>query len=290
MSKYIEVKDLSLIYGRKQALKSITFSLGEGKIYGLLGRNGAGKTSLLSLFASFRQPTSGTIRIEGEDPFENERIMQKVALIYNRDFTYETEKVKGLFEFAKAYRPNFNEEYAKYLVERFKLPLNKPVYKLSKGQQSAVNAAIGLASRAPITIFDEAYSGMDAPTRDIFYKEVLKDQAQYPRTIILSTHLVSEMDYLFDEVLVIHEGKLLLHEEYESLISKGASVTGEAKKVDQFVQGKKKLNEQTLGPTKSAMIYGELSDRDIAQARALGLEVGPVKLQDLFIYLTEEGE
>lgn len=290
MNKFIEVNDLCLSYKNQQVIKNISFSLEQGKIYGLIGRNGAGKTSLLSLLASFNQPTAGTIKIDGEVPFENARIMQEVAFIYDRDFKDESSPVKEMFDTLKRYRPNFDEEYAKYLLDRFELPLKKPVNKLSKGKKAALNVTIGLSSRAPITIFDEAYLGMDAPTRTFFYKELLEDQARYPRTFILSTHLVSEMDYLFEEVLIIHRGELVFHDDFETLISRGASITGDFSKVDQFVQGKKKLSEQTLGRTKSVMIYGNLTEEEKEKARSIGLDIGPVNLQDLFIYLTEEGK
>ncbi len=286
----VEVNNLSLMYNRIVALKDISFTLEDGKVYGLLGRNGAGKTSLLSLLASFRQPSKGTVKIDGEVPFENAAIMQKVAFIYGKDYTTEDEKVKGLLEFTARYRPNYDAEYARYLVNRFQLPLDKPVNKLSKGMQSALNVTIGLAARTPITIFDEAYLGMDAPTREIFYQELLEEQARHPRLMIISTHLVSEMDYLFDEVLIIHRGKLLLHLPYEELISRGATITGEASAVERFTGGMKVLNEQRLGNTKAVTVYGQLREQQIEQARLLGLDIGPVSLQDLFIYLTGEDE
>lgn len=288
MTLEVEVNDVSLKYRRVEALKHVSFQLEGGKIYGLLGRNGAGKTSLLSLLASFREPTEGSIRIGGENPFENTRVMQNVSFIYQMDYSDETEKVNSMLKFVERYRPHFDRDYALHLAKRFNLPLDKAVNKLSKGMQSAFNATIGLASRAPLTIFDEAYLGMDAPTRDIFYQELLEDQGRFPRTVIVSTHLVSEMDYLFDEILIIHRGSLLLHEAYETLVSRGASITGPADEVDHFVGSLKKLNEQRLGNTKSVTVYGELSEEQKKDAQQKGLEVGPVSLQDLFIYLTGE--
>lgn len=288
MTLEVEVNDVSLKYRRVEALKHVSFQLEGGKIYGLLGRNGAGKTSLLSLLASFREPTEGSIRIGGENPFENTRVMQNVSFIYQMDYSDETEKVNSMLKFVERYRPHFDRDYALHLAKRFNLPLDKAVNKLSKGMQSAFNATIGLASRAPLTIFDEAYLGMDAPTRDILYQELLEDQGRYPRTVIVSTHLVSEMDYLFDEILIIHRGSLLLHEAYETLVSRGASITGPADEVDHFVGSLKKLNEQRLGNTKSVTVYGELSEEQKKDAQQKGLEVGPVSLQDLFIYLTGE--
>jgi len=289
MTYDIEIKNLTLKYGNFEALKDINLKLPEGKIYGLIGRNGAGKTSLLSLLASFREPTAGSIRIAGENPFENPEIMQNVVFIYHRDYK-EEDKVKRFLDVARRFRPNYDVEYAKYLVKKFKLDWHKQVNKLSKGMQSALDVTMGLASRAPITIFDEAYLGMDAPTRETFYQELLEDHRKYPRTIILSTHLVAEMEYLFEEIIILDQGKVLLQGDYESLVSKGASVIGAAATVDAFVAGMKKLGEKRLGNTKAAIIFGELNEEKRREAGRLGLEIGKMTLQELFIYLTKGEE
>jgi len=284
----VKAENVRLHYGKQEVLKDITFELNENKIYGLLGRNGAGKTSLLSIIASFREQSSGSITINGEIPFENAEIMQQVALMYNKDYKDESDNADSILKNYGRYRPNFDLEYAHYLIRQFKLDKKRPIKKFSKGMQSAFNVIMGLASRTPVTIFDEVYLGMDAPARDIFYKELLKDQENHPRIIILSTHLVSEMDYLFDEVILLHKGEMLLQEDYNSLVSRGASVTGNAETVDKFVREKKKLNEQQLGNTKSVMIYEELSNREYEAGIDQGLEIGPISLQDLFIHLTKE--
>lgn len=290
MTYNFEVNNLALKYKNFEALKNVSFKLDDKKIYGLLGRNGAGKTSLLSVLASYRHASGGTVKIAGEDPFENIDIMQSVSFHFETNYQEETAKVKQMLAIVKKYRPNYDAGYADYLTDLFNLPLNKSVNKLSKGMQSAMEVTMGLASRSPITIFDESYLGMDAPTRVKFYDELLKDQEKYPRIFILSTHLVSEMDYLFDEVLILHKGKLLLQEDYESLTSRGISVTGNANNVDDFTQGRKILNSQQLGSTKSVMIYEERTEELENKAREIGLETGPISLQDLFIHLTEGEE
>ncbi|PKR77613.1 ABC transporter [Halalkalibacillus sediminis] len=286
MTVKIEAQHISLNYKGFKALKDISFSIEGGKIIGLIGRNGAGKTSLLSIISAFQYTPEGSLRVNGEEVFENAKVMRDIAFLYDADYSDQTENVKDMLDTVKKYRPYYDEEYAMHLVKRFKLPLDKAANKLSKGMQSALNVTMGLASRAPITIFDEVYLGMDAPTRNIFYKELLEDQEKHPRTFILSTHLVSEMDYLFDEIVMIHDGKLLLHENYGSLVEKGVSVTGHHKKVDEFVENKEILNEEKLGTTKSVTIFGELSEEELEFARKDGLEIGPVSLQDLFIHLT----
>lgn len=288
MAAEIKMNHLTLKFGKFEALKDISLTLEAGKIHGLIGRNGAGKTSLLSLIAAFREATQGEVTIDGEPVFENPDKMQQVSFVYEKDYKDEYDNISSVLEFAESYRPNYDKEYADHLLKRFKLPLDKPVNKLSKGMQSAMNVVLGLASRSPVTIFDEAYLGMDAPAREIFYQEILADQAQHPRTFILSTHLVSEMDYLFDNVVIIDQGRLLLNEDYETIASRGASVTGAADQVDEFVSGMEILNEQKLGGTKSVMVYGTMGERELQKAHQFGLEIGPVSLQDLFIHLTEE--
>lgn len=287
MTYDIEVNNLSLKYKNFEALKNVSFKLEDEKIYGLLGRNGAGKTSLLSVLASYRQQNSGSVKIAGVNPFENSEINQNLSFHFQSNYDEETIKVKNMLSMVKEYRPNYDSEYANYLVNLFKLPLNKAVNKLSKGMQSALEVTMGLASRSPITIFDESYLSMDAPTRVKFYDELLKDQEKHPRIFILSTHLVSEMDYLFDEVLILNNGELLLHEDYETLTSRGMSVTGEVKDVDKFISGKRVLNSQQLGNTKSVMIYEERTEEIEKASANLGLDIGPISLQDLFIHLTE---
>lgn len=283
-----KLSNVTLKFRKSEALKDISLTFDPGKIYGLIGRNGAGKTVLLSLLAAFREPTTGQVEIDGEPVFENADKMQQVSFIYTKNYEEEYENIPLILKFSERYRPNYDKDYAYRLLKRFKLPLDKPINKLSKGMQAALNVVIGLASRTPLTIFDEVYLGMDAPTRVIFYEELLADHIKHPRTFILSTHLVSEMDYLFDHVVIIHEGRLLLDNDYESISARGVSITGAADRVDAFVSGRKILNEQKLGGTKSIMTYGALSEEDRLSAQDQGLEVGPVSLQDLFIHLTEE--
>lgn len=288
MNLDIQFDRLSVVYGDLEAVRNVSFHLPAGKIYGLLGRNGTGKTSLLSVLASFREPSSGSVTVGGEQPFENAKIMKEVSFIYDIDYKDETDKIKAAIESVARHRPHFDTGYALELARKFNLPLDKQLKQLSKGMQSAFNVCIGLASRSPVTILDEVYLGMDAPSREIFYRELLEDQERHPRTFILSTHLVSEMDYLFEEVIIIHKGQFVLRDDYESLTSRGVSITGPAAKVDEFIQGMKVLNVQQLGSTKAVMVYGELSEEAQLAAHRAGLEIGPISLQDLFIHLTGE--
>jgi ABC-2 type transport system ATP-binding protein len=131
---------------------------------------------------------------------------------------------------------------------------------------------------------------MDAPSRYAFYDELLTDFMAHPRTIVISTHLIEEVSSLFEQVVIIDRGRLVLHDEADHLRSRGAAITGAADVVDRFADGLTVLGKKTLGPTKSAMVYGALDDAYRERARGAGLDIGPIALQDLFVHLTEPKE
>ncbi len=287
----IEVRDLRLQYGDVAALDGLSFSLSGGKIYGLLGRNGSGKTSLLSILAAFRRKTSGTVHIGGQEPFENERVTAEVCLIRESGGdVYDNTRLEQLLRMAADLRPAFDHQYALKLADRFQLPMRKNIQSLSRGQRSALGAVMGLAANARLTMFDESYLGMDAPSRYAFYDELIANYTENPRTFIISTHLIEEVARLFEEVLIIHKGRLVLHDDVEAVRSRGVSVIGPAEVVDTFTAGLTVLNGQSLGRTKAVTVYGTLDDDQRRAAALAGLELGPVSLQDLFVHLTGQPE
>lgn len=290
MTLAIEADGLTLRYGDTVAVDHLSLRLDGGKIYGLLGRNGSGKTSLLAAISAFRRATSGTVTVGGAVPFENAAVTRQICFVRDRVDAQDQDRVRCVLQLARRLRPNWDQEYADRLIKRFDLQVNKRVGALSRGGKSALSVVLGLASRAPVTIFDEAYLGMDAPSRYAFYEELLDDYIANPRTVIVSTHLIEEVDKLFEEVMIIDRGRLVAHEETDTLRSRGVTVTGPSAAVDRFVAGHTLLGEQRLGGTKAATIYGELSDGDRAGARSAGLELGPMGLQELFVHLTKDRE
>jgi ABC-2 type transport system ATP-binding protein len=288
MTLAVEAAGLRLRYGDVTALDNLSFGLPGGRIYGLLGRNGSGKTSLLSVLAGFRKASAGSALIDGQPVFENPRSTRRVCLIRETGDTGDKdEKVSEALDTASRLRVGWDGDYADALVERFQIPRGMKLGQLSLGQRSALGMIFGLAARAPVTLLDESHLGMDAPSRAAFSDELLSDFMARPRTIVISTHLIDELSPLFEEVLIIDQGRLVLQDETESLRARGADVTGPAEAVDRFVAGRTVLRERQLGRTKSAMVYGGLDERHRREARDAGLDLGPVALQDLFVHLTQ---
>jgi ABC-2 type transport system ATP-binding protein len=225
------------------------------------------------------------VLVGGEVPFENPKLMPQICLIRETLDVYDTETCRSVLSLG-ALRPTWDAEYAQELVERFEIPVTRrSVTKLSRGKKAALACVIGLASRAPLTIFDEAYLGMDAPSRVAFYDELLADYMRHPRTIVISTHLIEEISNLFERVAIIDRGRLVVQGDTDEIRARGASVIGPADVVDR-VAGHAIVGERRLGTTKSVTVYGDLGADFEENVRAAGLELGPVSLQDLFIHLT----
>lgn len=284
----VELRQMNYHISKQPILENINLNLEPGKIYGLLGRNGAGKTMLLSLIASYRKISSGDLTIGGQDPYENENIMPSVNLLHQTDYSDDSDTVRNFLEFRKRYFPDFDLEYAFTLMAEYKISLDKKMNALSKGQSAVVEAVMGLAGMAPIVLFDEVTNGMDAPSREKFYQHVLQAKNKERRVIVLSTHIVSEMDYLFDEVVIIHHGKVLINESVDEFLESGYEVTGSIESVNTYTQDKKVLHSRTLGPTKAASVLGHVSETDQELLETLNISYAPVKLQDLFINMTED--
>ncbi|WP_116948578.1 ATP-binding cassette domain-containing protein [Jiangella endophytica] len=284
----IDIQNLTVRYPGVTAIDDLTLKLEGGKIYGLLGRNGSGKTTLLSLIAAYRKVTEGTILVDGRTPWENEELTQEIGLIReSSDLVIEGENVKGILRRSRRFRPRWDDEFAQRLIDLFELPLNRGVTKLSRGQRSALGITVGLASRAPLTMLDESYLGLDAPSRYAFYDVLLADYIENPRTIILSTHLIEEVSRLFEQVIIIDRGRLVAYDDTESLRMRGAAVVGPAAAVDDFTTGMTVLGEKRLGGTKSVTVYGDIDPDARSVAADWGLELSPVALQDLFVHLTK---
>ncbi len=286
MTPAIDVDDLTVRFGDVTALDGLSLSLAPDKIYGLLGRNGSGKTTLLSVLASHLRATSGRVRVWGEDPFENPRLVERICLVRDSGDVVDTEPVKAVLARTRRFRPNWDQDAADRLVDRFELPLRRPAGKLSRGQKSALGIITALASRSPLTLLDESYLGLDAPSRYAFYDVLLEDYMASPRTFVISTHLIEEVSELFEEVVIIDRGRLVAHESTLSLRERGTAITGPVKVVDLFTDRLNVIAEQRLGGAKSATVFDELSAEERKQARDVGLDLSPVALQDLVVHLT----
>ena len=286
----IELLKLTVDYGRTRALSAVSTTLPGGSITGLLGRNAAGKSTMLATIAGFRLPSAGQVLIDGEEPFENERLTSNICLVRDGSDILPSYSVRHNLQIAADLRPNWDAGLAERLLTGFRLPPRKRVEALSRGQRAAVGAIIGLASRAPVTIFDEIYLGMDAPARQLFFDTLLAEQIREPRTVIITSHFLEEAERLLESAMIIDQGKLLFHDALDDLSRHGGRVVGPVAAARDFARNYRVLGEQLLGGVAAVSIQGPLAKDAAELAASAGLELEPLSLQDYYIGLTGDVE
>lgn len=277
----IEVSGLQKNYGATQALKGVSFTVEPGKIYGLLGRNGAGKTTLLNIISGRLFASGGEVKVDGLDPFKSDDALASVYMMGEKNFFPGGMRVKDAIRWAGEFLPGFDAGRAYALAGKFTLPLRAKIKALSTGYGSIFKIVLALSSQARYLLLDEPVLGLDANHRDLFYRLLLEDFAKKGRGVVISTHIIEEVQHLVEQVILLHNGEILRNADTETLMRLSYSVTGAAGAVDDFTRGKELLGSDALGGMKTAYLMGEPP-----QNMPERLELGKPDLKRLFIKLT----
>lgn len=285
MTAVIEATGLSKHFGKVAAVDDVSFQVEQDSICGLLGRNGAGKTTLMRLITGQEFASAGSVRVFGESPVENAGVLARTCFVRESQVYPDSFRGKHVLRAASHLFRNWDEEYANRLVDEFRVPLNRRMKKMSRGQRSAVGVILGLAARAELTLLDEPYAGLDAVARELFYDHLLADYSANPRTIILSTHLIDEAARLLNHVVVVDGGRVLIDADAEDLRGTAVTLVGGHAAVERFATGRETLGWDSVGGISSVTLTG-VSDADKAAAVAAGLELAPVSLQQLIVSRT----
>jgi ABC-2 type transport system ATP-binding protein len=286
MDLAVSIKELNKVFNNKKVLNDLSLDIEHNKIYGLAGRNGAGKTTLLKIIACHYIKTSGTVEVFGEEPFENEKILSQICFVGDGNNFMSNMNSKEIFHIAKIFYPNWDEDFKEQLIEKFNLDVSKNYGDLSKGMKSMVNIIIGLASRAPLTMFDEPYSGLDPVGREIFYRALLEDYDRYPRCIIFSTHYLEEVSRLFENIIIIHKGRLLLCDDVDALKEKAFYIRGQKEKLEGIEEKFNVLNKKSHGEIGTLEVFQPLSEEDKEILEEMGFQIETMPIQKLFVSLT----
>ncbi len=281
----LETRQLSKKYGSVVALEDATLHFTEDKIYGLFGRNGAGKTTLLDIISSRIFADQGTVFYAGKDVTKQpQAVIDNYCYMPEKHYFPGRLRVKKILSHASQSFPHYDNDYAERLCQIFKLNTSQKYEQLSRGYQSVLRIVIGLASRAEITIFDEPVLGLDAVARDRFYLELIEEFSNNPRLFIIATHLIEESSDLFNEAIIIKDGKVIRQASVDELLASVFYVSGQSSKVDDFLQKRAVLSLQTVNELKTAVVEGSL--REAKQVP--GLKFSSLTMQNLFIHLTND--
>lgn len=288
----LELKKITKCYGKKTVLDSLDLTLEAGKIYGLVGRNGAGKTTMLSIAAAQNPATGGEVLLDGEKVWENQKCLNRIC--FSREMVNAAAnvtsalKVKEYLKMAEMLFPHWDKEMAQRLMEEFELDEKQKIMKLSKGMQSMVTIIVALASKAEYTFLDEPAAGLDVVARESFYRILLDEYGESGRTFVVSTHIIEEAADVFEEVIFLNKGEIMLKENTEELLARCIHVSGREEDVDALIKGKKAFHQEKLGRSKGITLMldkGETFDKE-----GKDVEVKPLKLQEVFVALCGKEE
>ncbi|MCA0972039.1 ABC transporter ATP-binding protein [Halobacillus litoralis] len=285
--KIVKCRDVTKQYGKVKALDGINLSMDENKITGVIGRNGAGKTTFMKLLAGMLKETSGRVDVFSQRPFNNLTVSVNTIYIDDQMNFPPTLTLVELLEEGRRFYPNWNHDLALGLFEHFGFRKKDLHKNLSKGKESAFNMIVGIASRCALTIFDEPTTGMDAVVRKDFYRALLKDYIEYPRTILMSTHYMDDMEELFEDVLLIDQGKVKLHIGMDDLRGYAVGLSGKKDDMLPWLEGRNVLYQKETGfDDVYAVVVNDDQQND--WNRMGNIKRSAVRPSDVCVYLTND--
>lgn len=218
--KLLEIKNLNKSFDNKKILKDINFSITKGKIVGLLGKNGVGKTTLIKLINDLLTPTSGEILVNGNKVgVETKKV---ISYLPERTYLNKQMKVCEVISFFEDFYEDFDSKKAKKLLKDLDLDINQKLTKMSKGMQEKVQLVLVMSRKADLYVLDEPLGGVDPATRDYILDTILSNFDE-DSSVIISTHLISDIEKILDEVIFIDKGEIVLQSDADKLRNKEKS-------------------------------------------------------------------
>ena len=213
----LECKNVNKEFSNKKVLKNINLKIPSGKIIGLLGKNGTGKTTLIKLINDLLTPTSGSILVNGKQVgVESKKI---ISYLPERTYLDKSMTVEDVLKYFSDFYDDFDEEKAKKLLKTLDLDVKQKLSKMSKGMQEKVQLVLVMSRKAELYILDEPLGGVDPATRDYILDTILTNFNE-GASVIISTHLIADIERILDEVIFIDKGKIILQSDSDELRTK----------------------------------------------------------------------
>ena len=277
----IKITELTKKYRKNLVLNAISLEFKEETIYGLLGRNGVGKSTLLNIISNRIFKNSGEVLVDGEVAEENAKAQEKIFLMSETNLYPETMKCSEIIKWTKEFYPDTDIDLANKLAKKFSLDISKKFGALSTGQRTIIKLVAAISSNAKYTFLDEPVLGLDANHRELFYKILIEEYTRNPRTFVISTHLIEEVATVIESLVVIHDCKVVMAESTENLLNKGYSATGNISDVEEFVKNKNCLAIENMGGFATAYLLDEKPEKIDEN-----IKISSINLQKIFIKLT----
>lgn len=274
----LKLEQVTKRYGKQVVLQDICLDFTDKSgVYGLLGRNGVGKTTMMKIMTDMISQYQGQVK---RDVGLDHLVFVSSDISMNNSIFQG--KIKQLIRYYTNMYPSFAAAYANRLLSYFNLSPNSKIKKLSTGNKTLVYNILGLATREKVTLFDEPTNGLDSVNRQKFFDAMLEDYARYPRLIILSTHLIHEVESYLTHVIMLKDTAVLMDAKLEEVQAKAVHL------VNAQLPDKRVLQERHMGSLVESYLFDTLSQEDMTSISNQGGKVGYYDLQMLFNYLVED--
>ena len=284
----IRCEQLKKKFRRSTVLSNISFQIDEPKIIALIGRNGTGKSTLLRLIAGHLKPTGGKIEVLGHKPFNHLQVAANTIFIEEHLTFPSPFTLADILKQGATFYENWQQELAEKLLAYANIPLRSYHEQLSTGQRATFNLVYGLATRCTITLLDEPMNGMDEAIRADFYRAILKEYIAYPRLIIISSHYLSEMEHLIEDILCIHKGVIELHASLDEVQAFAVKLRGDKAQITPFIEQVEILHERDEAPFYEVVVPA--ANVDIEALQTNGVFVLNVSASEVCKYITSEAK
>lgn len=284
----IEVRKLVKKFGQFEVLKGLNLNVQKGSIYGLVGSNGAGKTTLLKLLCGIYRPDSGSIKIQGQDVFENNAIKEGIVFIPDELFYFNQYSIRDMADFFRQIYSTWDEARFKELSKVFDIDIKRRVMKLSKGMKKQVSFWLALSINPKILILDEPLDGLDPMIRNKVKKLLLADVAERDMSIIISSHNLRELEDICDCMGILHDGHIIIESDLDTLksnINKVQAAFTEGLPEELLKSGALLYHEKRGSVHLLIMRGNEQEIKGQVQAfNPLLLDVLPLTFEEIFVY------
>lgn len=284
MKSLISAESLTKKFRNCTALENVSFSIDTPCIVGLIGNNGAGKTTLLKLLSGNYTPTNGVANVLDNNALDI--ISRENCILIDDTVSYPFHfRLKDILKEMPDNFKNWDAKKADMLMQHYDLPFDRNYSKLSKGMKSTFNTIVALSANAPITLLDEPTSGMDVGARNDFYKIVLNEFIANPRLIIISSHLIGEMENILSEAIILKASKLIFSGDVNELTRKGYRLQGNKADISPLLADAQVFEERNVfGKTQYALMR-EYTESDFEYMTQHGIEHQQLSLNDICVYL-----
>jgi ABC-2 type transport system ATP-binding protein len=283
----IETERLSRTFGKFEAVRGVDLKVTRGTVFGLLGVNGAGKSTIIKMIVGHLRPTSGRVSVLGRT-LEKEliEIRRRVAYVSENRYLYEWMTVGESVRFTRAFHDNWDERKAADLLRRFSLPPDKKVRQLSRGNRARLCLMLALSFNPELIILDEPTSGLDPIVRRDFIENIVSEIADEGKTVLFSSHIVDEVERVADYVGIINDGELLLTSSLDDIKASYKRVRYATNGTRPELAGVPGLLMVENGRHEQVLTVKGFGDDVMGALGARGVanpEVLPISLEDIFV-------